>query len=247
MKKIGFTLGIGKAQYSINQVYAQYIANAGFEPIAITPVNNMSTMAELCDGLLLPGGKDIEPTYYGEDNTNSIGVDPEKDAFERLALHTFREAGKPVFGICRGFQLISREFILEFDVTALTYKQGISGHSLASARDVDRSIPTHGVIADKHTLYGEGRTENMFVNSIHHQALTTRSKTTEFPVVNTLRERVAKLDIIARTEFGVGATEHHTIIEGVDINWGGSRLAGVQFHPEEMNDIKLIQHFFDTK
>ena len=58
MKKIGFTIGLGAKQYSINQVYAQYIANAGFEPIAILPISNMATMAELCDGLLLPGGKD---------------------------------------------------------------------------------------------------------------------------------------------------------------------------------------------
>ena len=242
MKKIGFTLGIGRAQYSINQVYAQYIANAGFEPIAITPVNNMDTMAELCDGLLLPGGKDLNPIYYGDNNTNSIGVDPEKDAFERHALHTFREASKPVFGICRGFQLIAREFMLEFDVKALTYKQGISGHSLASARDIDRSIPSHKVNANNKVLYGEGdESGEIFVNSIHHQGLTQRAKLREHKV------RGSSLEVVAATDFGTSATEHYIIIEGVDINWGGAKMRAVQFHPEEMNDIALIQHFFNPQ
>ena len=182
MKKIGITIGLGAKQYSINQVYIRYISNAGFEPIVITPLNNMDTMVELCDGLLLPGGRDVEPTHYGENNVSSIACDPLKDAFERLALHTFREASKPVFGICRGFQLISREFMKEFDFKTFTYRQGISGHSLASSRDIDRSIPSHKVLADKSRLYGEGDVEEMFVNSIHHQAVTMRTVSTEYRI-----------------------------------------------------------------
>ena len=249
MKKIGFTIGIGEKQYSINQAYAKYIANAGFEPIVITPVNNMEVMAELCDGLLLPGGRDVEPTFYGDDNRSSIAVHPVKDAFERKALHIFKDAKKPIFGICRGFQLMVREYIFHHEeIKQLRYAQGIANHSLASSRDVERSIPTHNVTADMRILYGDdsySETDDktkIFVNSIHHQALLcTNHLKSEFV------DGTDILEIVAGTEFGVDKTATHFIVEGVNIMWNGVRCAGVQWHPEELNDVKLIQHFFNQE
>ncbi len=249
MKKIGFTIGIGEKQYSINQTYAKYIANAGFEPIAILPINNVETMAELCDGLLLPGGKDLNPIYYGDDNRSSIAVDPVKDAFERKALHVFKAVKKPIFGICRGFQLMVREYMFHHEkIRQLRYTQGIAGHSLASARDVERSIPTHNVTVDMQLLYGDdsysedNNKKKIFVNSIHHQALLSTGGTK-----NAFVDKADILEIAAGTEFGVDKTATHFIVEGVNIIWDGCRLRAVQFHPEEMNDIKLIQHFFGPK
>lgn len=249
MKKIGFLLGIGEKQYSINKVYAQYLANAGFEPVAISPVNTIATMAEICDGLLLPGGKDLNPIYYGDDNRSSINVDPEKDAFERKALHIFKSAKKPIFGICRGFQLMVREYLFRHEnIKQLRYAQGVAHHSLASSRDVERSIPTHNVIADMRILYGsDGYLESddktkIFVNSIHHQALLSTGGTkSEFI------EKDDILEIAAATEFGVDKLATHIIVEGVNIIWNGCRCAGVQWHPEELNDVKLIQHFFNQE
>lgn len=254
MKKIGFTIGIGEKQYSINQVYAKYIANAGFEPIAILPVSNMETMAELCDGLLLPGGKDLNPIYYGDDNRSSINVDPEKDAFERKALHVFKSVKKPIFGICRGFQLMVREYMFHHEeIKQLRYAQGISNHSLASARDVERSIPTHSVVANMSILYGDTSHSEaddkakIFVNSIHHQALLYQALLS----TGGRRGRFASgddvLEVAAATEFGVDRTATHIIIEGVNIVWDGCRMASCQWHPEELNDIKLIQHFFNEE
>ena len=249
MQKIGYLLGIGEKQYSINKVYAQYIANAGFEPIAISPVNTIATMAELCDGLLLPGGRDLNPVYYGDDNRSSINVQPEKDAFERKALHIFKDAKKPIFGICRGFQLMVREYLFHHEkIKQLRYAQGIANHSLASSRDVERSIPTHNVVADMRILYGDdNHVENddkakIFVNSIHHQALLcTNHLKSEFV------DKTDILEIAAGTEFGVDKTATHFIVEAVNIMWNGCRLASVQWHPEELDDVKLIQHFFNQE
>ena len=249
MKKIGFLLGIGEKQYSINKTYAQYIANAGFEPIAIAPVNHMATMANICDGLLLPGGKDLNPIYYGDDNRSSINVDPEKDAFERKALHVFKSVKKPIFGICRGFQLMVREYMFHHEeISQLRYAQGISNHSLSSARDVERSIPTHNVVANMLTLYGDtSRSEandkaKIFVNSIHHQALlSTAGRRSRFASGDDV------LTITAATEFGIDKLATHIIVEGVGITWDDCRMASYQWHPEELNDVKLIQHFFNEE
>ena len=252
MKKIGFLLGIGEKQYSINKVYPQYIANAGFEPIAISPVSTIATMAEMCDGLLLPGGKDLNPIYYGDDNRSSISVDPAKDAFERKALHIFKSAKKPIFGICRGFQLMVREYMFHHEeIKQLRYAQGIANHSLASSRDVDRSIPTHNVTANMRILYGDdGHAETddkakMFVNSIHHQALLSTNHLKSAFVDSLVKTDI--LEIAAGTEFGVDRAATHFIVEGVNIIWDGCKMRSVQWHPEELNDVKLIQHFFNEE
>ncbi len=64
--------------------------------------------AEHLDGLILQGGADVSPRAYGEEPLRPEWAgDPVRDAYEMELLHEFLEAGKPVFGICRGMQLIN--------------------------------------------------------------------------------------------------------------------------------------------
>lgn len=64
-----------------------------------------------CDfsGLLVPGGPDVDPRYYGQSNFCS-SVDPALDELQLAALDSFVRMRKPVFGICRGQQLINVYF-----------------------------------------------------------------------------------------------------------------------------------------
>ena len=109
------------------------------------------------DGLLLPGGGDIHPSRYGAAVENCQGVDQERDALE---LETFRqalEAGKPVFGICRGVQLLN---------VALggTLHQHVEGHSKVDGVDGLHATRAEGFVEK---IYGR----RFMVNSAHHQAL----------------------------------------------------------------------------
>lgn len=110
-----------------------------------------------CDGLLLPGGGDMEPWRYGQTNSASRGLEPERDAAELDLLEHFTAEGKPVLGICRGLQTINVFF-------GGTLVQDLPGHN-ALTRDrlhaVDTAVGTFG------RLWG-GRT---IVNSAHHQAV----------------------------------------------------------------------------
>ena len=129
--KIGIPMSASKTQYFINSAYVDYVEEANLEPVIITPRNDMKLIAEICDGLLLPGGIDVEPTFYDEENIASYCVDRKKDDFERKAFVTFLTVGKPIFGICRGFQLIAREYMeaTKPSLTGwLTYYQHINGH-----------------------------------------------------------------------------------------------------------------------
>ena len=62
---------------------------------------------ENCDGLLLPGGPDVEPSLYGQNKAPETEFDSLLDTLQLEVLHRFLELGKPVFGICRGHQLIN--------------------------------------------------------------------------------------------------------------------------------------------
>lgn len=249
--KIGIPVCTSKSQYYINQAYVDYVAEAGLEPIMISPRNHMKTMAKMCDGLLLPGGIDLEPTYYGEDNIGSMGADPEKDDFERKALFIFGAAGKPIFGICRGFQLIVRELLLkqnEFQ-EFFDFYQNVNNHSLSSDLDAARSTPTHAVFIDD-GLYSHkngGETTKIFVNSMHHQALIAPSidKDVDLIILDELR-------ILAYTRRGLPKQVKKdnagkgVIVEAFELKtFLGGKIMAVQWHPEELKDVELIRGFFE--
>lgn len=110
------------------------------------------------DGLLLPGGGDVEPWRYGMENTASRDMDPRRDALEFAVLEQALTAGMPVLGICRGAQVIN---------TALsgTLRQDLPGHSRAEG--VDRLHHAWGVPSFLTELYGS----SVIINSSHHQAV----------------------------------------------------------------------------
>jgi gamma-glutamyl-gamma-aminobutyrate hydrolase PuuD len=253
--KIGVTGAASKTQYFINQAYVDYIAKAGHVPIVITPASDIKAIVEVCDGLLLPGGIDIEPTFYGENNVGSNNVDPARDDYERKVLHTFIDAKKPVLGICRGFQMMVREFMFlhnngKNNLKGLEYWQHLAGHNITSARDIPRNVTSHSVVANLDLLYGEEGEKDtiIFVNSIHHQALIAKND-------NALEQHIDNENmIIATAVTGFGMEHHRTeknekdryqyVVEGVDIVMRGCKLRGVQWHPEELCDVNLFNSFF---
>ena len=65
---------------------------------------------EKFDGLLLPGGWDVNPSRYGKTLIPQETVDDELDSIQFAVLEDFLRAGKPVLGICRGHQLLNVAF-----------------------------------------------------------------------------------------------------------------------------------------
>ena len=110
------------------------------------------------DALLLPGGGDLEPWRYGQENTGSQGLEPERDEAEWFLLEAFLAARKPILGICRGMQSIN-VFL------GGTLVQDIPGHSAVKGRDRLHLVRTG--VSSLRALYGE----LCQVNSAHHQAV----------------------------------------------------------------------------
>lgn len=163
---------------SQNSAYCQYVKDAGFSPVLVPMESNVEVIADVCDALLLPGGIDIDPMYYGYSNQASFGVDPEKDAAERALLNAFMDRGKKIFGICRGAQLVWRQLIHALEISNdpaskyFNYMENLSGHAQTAALKVPRKFPSHYVVANLGELFSTGKNtkpEKYAVNSMHHQ------------------------------------------------------------------------------
>lgn len=136
------------------EAYLEALTACGLEPVRSMELR----LAADCDGLLLPGGADVDPGYYGQENQGSIGIDLGKDEDELTLARQFIRAGKPVLGICRGCQVLN---------IALggTLHQDILGHSRVEGEE--RFHPVQVEHPMLRALYGERFT----TNSSHHQSI----------------------------------------------------------------------------
>ncbi len=256
--RICIPLGPDEHVFKLNMAYTSYIAQAGYEPFCVVPDNDALAMADFCDGLLLPGGKDIDPIFYGDSYWGSFWCDPAKDDFERRFFQAFLAAGKPIFGICRGFQLISREYIRAFGDNTVTpkaedkinqrlvFEQDINGHDCAGHFKISRQRPHHYVLSRTDLLYGEGGEEGkrfiqLAVNSMHHQYLHVNIEPDKLWDTNKVTPHMR---VGSWTRRGLTEDDFGVVCEAASFAGWGGKIAGVQWHPEELRDYALLHHVF---
>jgi putative glutamine amidotransferase len=244
---IGLPISENKTQLVINKAYVDYIKSAGYDPFLITNKFSPETVVAICDGLLLPGGIDLDPIYYGYDNFSSFSVDPEKDEFERKLFYNFKDCGKPIFGICRGLQLIAREFILSRKIDGRIYfSSHIDKHNQTGSIELNRNVKSHWVKFN-FQLYGKDckKEQVMPVNSMHHQGVILQMYETKNKVRKKLDTSFSGFEALAWTDRGVDQKDW-VVCEAFQIKHWGSPILAVQWHPEELMDTELIRGFFDA-
>ena len=120
------------------------------------------------DGLLLPGGCDVNPARYGKPRIPEETTDDGLDMIQFDTLAGFLEAGKPVLGICRGHQLLN----IAFGGTLIQHLPGAEKHqSLKSGEDNLHTVNIAGNTFLYH-IYGSACS----VNSSHHQGIDMPGK-----------------------------------------------------------------------
>lgn len=140
-------------------------AGASVRWIDLTDPEKAAEEAAACDGLLLPGGADVNPALYGQQPTEACGKpNAMRDAAEPQMLRRMLAEGKPILGICRGMQLMNVYF-------GGTLFQDISGtQRCRHSRFVTRARGEHQVSLAPDSqlcrILGAAAT----VNSLHHQA-----------------------------------------------------------------------------
>ena len=119
MRHVPAELGFrGKTLQYLEQSMAHWLMRAGAMVAMIPTVETRSDVSEddlsvddyarAFDGLVLQGGADIDPAVYGREPDPHLGpTDRVRDEFELRLLRAFIARGKPVFGVCRGMQLIN--------------------------------------------------------------------------------------------------------------------------------------------
>lgn len=140
--------------------YVSALQAVGLEPVVTVDREEACG----CDGLLLPGGGDIHPNRYGQENRHCSHIDLLLDELRFSTLATFLSAGKPVLGICQGMQLIN--VYLGGDLI-----QDLPTRDTHVSRNGEDSLhPLHAEPGSfLHRIWGE----ESIVNSSHHQALGT--------------------------------------------------------------------------
>ena len=142
--------------------YRRAIEAAGADPVEVPPG---TPELPAVDGLLLPGGWDVDPALYGEQKDEKVGpIDPELDDTELRMFRQARQKELPVLGICRGQQVINVAM-------GGSLVQHLDDHDV---RGHGRSHLAHTIEVDPTSELGQAAREHKIrVNSFHHQAVKT--------------------------------------------------------------------------
>lgn len=162
-------------RFVISQPYVRAVEAAGGVAFILPPqLNAIDDIADLLDGLLLSGGADIAPSRFGDDviHPETYGIDEERDQFEIELFDAMLSRDKPVFGICRGIQVVNVALggTLIQDVPSEHPGAAEVGHRQheRNLRDADVG---HSVCATRPDLLPIFDGTILGVNSFHHQAI----------------------------------------------------------------------------
>lgn len=156
---IGITTDIEGEYFRIKHRYVDAILKSGGVPMLLPPVDNPKIYAEIIDGLLIPGGDDLDPSYYNEKRLAEVKlVSKDRSGFEMALLKEVVKLRKPVLGICYGMQLINVAF-------GGTLYQDIESQMKVA---INHKTNYHIIVITENRFLGEGR---FSVNSAHHQAI----------------------------------------------------------------------------
>ena len=215
----------GTPIFAQNQTYVAAVATTGGAPLLI-PLNldegALRAIYEQLNGLLLAGGGDLDPKHYGEAIHEKCGqIDEARDRVELTLAGWALAEGLPVFGICRGIQ------VLNVAAGGALY-QDIASQAPGSLKHDCWPDHPRNYLAHQVTVNGDSQLAAILgqrrvgVNSMHHQ---------------TVKDLAPSFKVVARATDG--------LIEAIESHDHPFAL-GVQWHPEELvEDAPPMRRLFE--
>ena len=211
----------GADRTGVNAAYVRALLTAGGVPLILSPLVGASLAASAldgCDGLLLTGGEDMDPSWYGASPSAFLEQpSQERDLFELALFAVARQRELPILGICRGIQLINVALGGTLFQDLASERPGSVNHTQTGGRNTR----SHSVRFQTGSRVAQAlvATETT-VNSVHHQAIKDLAP-----------------GLIATGWSSDG------LIEAVENEPGASWILAVQWHPEEMHaDRRAPEH-----
>ena len=192
--------------------YNAAVRRAGAEPWVPSLADDPAEVVRQADGVLLTGGDDVDPAFFGEAAHASFEpAEPGRDAFELELVREALAADVPVLAICRGLQVLNvaagGTLIQDIPSEAGAFAE----HSLGPSTQMAHDVAVTGASQLSRLLGSRAASGRCSVNSRHHQAI---------------RALGAGLT--------VSATAPDGIVEGVEMP-AHRFCVGVQWHPESFH------------
>jgi putative glutamine amidotransferase len=205
---------------SLSNRYTDALIAAGGLPQILPATTRREVIAEAvrrCDGVLLTGGDDIDPKLYARKLSGRLAKttgshDAPRDLWESVLIREVFQQRKPMFGICRGHQMLNVALGGTLLVDIATQVPNALNHNQMA----NKTKPVHDTSVTPDSLLARiTGARTLRVNSTHHQAIGRLA---------------GPLRAVARSQDG--------IIEAAELQDPGRLpfLLTVQFHPERMLD-----------
>ena len=203
-----------KCTSNLRDDYYEAIIQCGAVPVLI-PVTEVKGVwveyLDICDGIVLSGGPDIDAMYFGQNNMPYTGeISPVRDVMELFLAKQALAMDKPILGICRGIQVMN--IAAGGSIFQDIYAENNPDRKLMQhSQSAPRWYQIHNInIVENTCLFGIYGKEALRVNSFHHQAVNE-----------------------AAPGFTINAYSEDGIIEAVS-NENKKFALGVQWHPENL-------------
>ena len=198
----------------MNQRYVHAVMAAGGVPVLVPLLaEDPATLREIydrLDGVLVPGGVDIDPSYYRMSRHERLGrLDPARDTSELVMTRWAVQDGKPFLGLCRGLQVLNVALGGTLWQDLEEVRPSSLKHDYVPTAGWARDHLAHAIEVTPDTRLAEALgTGSLHVNSMHHQGI---------------QELSYRLRPTAYAPDG--------LIEAAELDDGGFAV-GVQWHPE---------------
>ncbi|MBM2814640.1 MAG: hypothetical protein HW421_1402 [Ignavibacteria bacterium] len=215
------TIALSKGHGSENyKFYYSWLKNADpnidIIDLYTMKINEALNVLDNCDGIIFTGGPDVHPIKYGKpEDSSRCEIDIKRDNFEFQLINKARKLEIPIFGVCRGQQILNIAFggNLIVDIPSDFSKQVIHRSDKGFDCFHDVTIDTNSLIY-RITKVRKGK-----VNSFHHQAVG----------------RVADA-------FNVAGRTDDNLIEALELKSGTElqSIFSVQWHPERLDTVNPL-------